>query len=104
MGFRTVELPAESMTVIVASYTPGATHAPLSARPFQFRMTWPAPWEAVVIVRRIEPEPRFLRSPFTVTVRDWKVATVMRNSSPAAEAGLKTGQEIVRFEMTGAVP
>src|SRR4051794_2449912 len=107
-GFRTVDPPAESVTMIVASYKPGATHAPLSARPFQLNVTCPDGCEEVVTVRNTEPDERFLNWPVTVTVRDWNVATAMLNVSPAvtvgAAAGLKIGDEIVKLETTGAVP
>src|SRR5258706_6988252 len=107
-GFRTTKPPAESVTVIVASYKPGVTHAPLSARPFQFSVTWPAGCEAVVKVRNTEPEETFLNWPVKGTERDWNVVTVMLKVSPfvtfGAAAGLNIGDEIVKFETAGAVP
>src|SRR5258708_32176216 len=107
-GFRSTEPPMESVTVIVASYKPGATHAPLSARPFQLNATCPDGCAEVVIVRKTEPDERFLNWPVPVTELPWNVATVMPKVSPlvtvGAAAGLNIGDEIVKFETTGAVP
>jgi hypothetical protein len=107
-GFRTAEAPAESVTVIVASYRPGATHAPLSARPFQVKTTWPDGCEEVVNVRNTEPDERFLNWPVNVTERPWNVVTVMVKVSPpvtvGAAAGLNIADEMVTFETAGAVP
>src|ERR1041385_5354242 len=73
---------------------PGATKAPLSARPSHTTACNPAGSGEVVIVRRTDPELRFRNSAFNDTVHAaFAVATVTLNCCPASgdgdDAGLK---------------